>query len=188
MATWQMHQPRAHPTVAQEAADGFLPPWFVPRPTYLGRALYLHYRVAWPSLCVLEALRETFTGATMSTPGGAGTLPSEARIYLPVCSAHRPQRVGASPQSPISSGPCGFLCTYLAGVGSGVHKIAQPVSFMAGIIRLSVYLIYPAPLGFVVGPAVWSHLEGHVAAVELRSMQDPANELRRIPLLKLFGK
>jgi hypothetical protein len=65
--------------------------------------------------------------------------------------------------------------------GSGVQKTAQPVSLMAGLIRLSVYLSNTARV--VVGHAAWRRLEGHLAAVELRSMHDPAFELLRIPIL-----
>ena len=68
-----------------------------------------------------------------------------------------------------------------ASVGSVVHKTTQPVSFMAGLIRRSVYLSSTArgcgrPL------AAWRRLEGHLAAVERLSMQDPVSELRRIHL------
>ena len=42
--------------------------------------------------------------------------------------------------------------------------------------------IYPAPLGVVVASAAWRRLEGHRAAVERHSIQDPASELRRIPI------
>jgi hypothetical protein len=57
-----------------KAGEGYAPHWFRTRPTSLLAALYPHPPGARLSLCPLQALRETSGGATMYTPGGAGTM------------------------------------------------------------------------------------------------------------------
>src|SRR5215211_6810517 len=62
--------------------------------TVLGRAGWPH-PAARPSLCALEALRGTLGGATMSTPGGAGTHPLELCTFLRARRTGFSHRVGA---------------------------------------------------------------------------------------------
>jgi hypothetical protein len=64
--------------------------------------------------------------------------------------------------------------------GRNVRKKAASVIAIAGAF-VSLH-IYSAPLGVVVGCATWRRLEGRLAAVEGLSIQDPASELRGIPL------
>ena len=74
-AAYSSAQGRARPLPSEHA------------PAFLKAALFLYTRAARPSHCVLEALRETSGGATITTPGGAGT-------SLEHCNFLRARRIG----------------------------------------------------------------------------------------------
>ena len=113
-----MHRSWAPRTVAPKVGDGALPHCrFRTRPTSLQAALYTHPPQARPSLLALAslALRGAVGGASMTTPGGAGT---------PFPSALQLLRVLVAPASIMGSEFPQF--SWLNLLGSGPFALPRP--------------------------------------------------------------
>ena len=130
-----------------------------------------------------SSLREISGGETMTTLGGARTPPRA--LQLTPCSAHRHLSWGRSPYRAPYRGSGSSLCP--APMPQGVSYVhIRPGMYIRYTCLAEAFIwlhLHAPPLYVVVVHAACRPSQAILEALGGRSMQDRANELRRIPLL-----